>query len=210
MRKLRVIARFGAAGAGLMLLVGVVAVGALVAVTGLGPWWLRVGAAVVIALACAVGLQLERRDHVAKLRAYAQAYGSTGGAGLQEDTADADEFTALVDRAIRSIPEPFAATLENVAVVIEEEPPEGLDYLGLYTGVPLPHRNRYPSLPDRITIYRGPLERQFGGDEAELERWVRHIVLHEVAHHFGISDRRLAEIGRYYPADVPQPDPLRF
>jgi predicted Zn-dependent protease with MMP-like domain len=51
--------------------------------------------------------------------------------------------------------------------------------------------------PDKITIYRGPLERLFGRDEARLRREIEHVVLHEIAHHFGISDERLRELGRY-------------
>ena len=56
-----------------------------------------------------------------------------------------------------------------------------------YAGVP----------PDKITIYRGPLERLYGGDEERLRREVKRVVLHEIAHHFGISDERLVELDRY-------------
>jgi predicted Zn-dependent protease with MMP-like domain len=51
--------------------------------------------------------------------------------------------------------------------------------------------------PDKITIYRGPLERLYGAEPDRLEREIRHVVLHEIAHHFGISDERLRELGRY-------------
>src|SRR5207237_431774 len=71
--------------------------------------------------------------------------------------------------------------------------------LGLYQGVPLTRRGSYYSgaLPDKITIYRGPLERLYGHDPEALRRQVRRVVLHEIAHHFGISDERLIEIDRY-------------
>lgn len=71
--------------------------------------------------------------------------------------------------------------------------------LGLYQGVPLTRRGvAYAgALPDKITIYRGPLERLYGGDPDLLDRQIRHVVLHEIAHHFGISDERLIEIDRY-------------
>jgi predicted Zn-dependent protease with MMP-like domain len=82
---------------------------------------------------------------------------------------------------------------------VEEEPPEGLPLLGLYEGVPLTRRtSRYSGFqPDKITIYGGPLERLYGHDRQLLREQVRHVVLHEVAHHFGISDQRLVDIDRY-------------
>jgi predicted Zn-dependent protease with MMP-like domain len=71
--------------------------------------------------------------------------------------------------------------------------------LGLYQGVPLTRRSsQYGAvLPDKITIYRGPLLRLYGLDSERLRREVRRVVLHELAHHFGISDERLIEIDRY-------------
>jgi predicted Zn-dependent protease with MMP-like domain len=83
--------------------------------------------------------------------------------------------------------------------VIEEEPPPGQRLLGLYQGVPLTRRGSYYGgvLPDKITIYRGPLLRLAGHDPERARLAVRHVVLHELAHHFGISDERLIEIGRY-------------
>ncbi|MHB8471027.1 MAG: metallopeptidase family protein [Gaiellaceae bacterium] len=89
--------------------------------------------------------------------------------------------------------------LANVEVVVEDEPPAGQPLLGLYQGVPLTRRTSGYSgaLPDKITIYRGPLERLYGHDPALLGRQIRRVVLHEVAHHFGISDERLIELDRY-------------
>ena len=89
--------------------------------------------------------------------------------------------------------------MSNVEFVIEEEPPLGERLLGLYQGVPLTRRTSWYSgvAPDKITIFRGPIERLYGHDPAELEAEVWRIVLHEIAHHFGISDERLVEIDRY-------------
>ncbi len=89
--------------------------------------------------------------------------------------------------------------MENVAVVVEEEPPAGEPLLGLYEGVPLTRRgSQYGGvLPDKITIYSGPLARLAGGDPERLRSEVKRVVLHEIAHHFGISDERLLEIDRY-------------
>src|SRR6185295_14927530 len=84
-------------------------------------------------------------------------------------------------------------------IVVEEEPPPGQPLLGLYQGIPLTRRTSGYSgvLPDKITIYRGPLERLYGADPETLRLQIRHVVIHEVAHHFGISDERLQEMGRY-------------
>jgi predicted Zn-dependent protease with MMP-like domain len=110
-----------------------------------------------------------------------------------------EEFAGFAAEALDSLPADLAGALSNVEVVIEEEPPPGQRLLGLYQGVPLTRRNSAYSgfLPDKITLYRGPLERLYGHDRELLRRWVRHVVLHEVAHHFGISDERLVELDRY-------------
>lgn len=112
---------------------------------------------------------------------------------------DDDLFTQAVERAIDTLPPELRAAMSNVGVVVEEEPPVGQRLLGLYQGVPLTRRGSGYSgvLPDKITIYRRPLERLYGHDPALLERQVRRTVLHEVAHHFGISDQRLIEMDRY-------------
>ena len=79
------------------------------------------------------------------------------------------------------------------------QPPPGQRLLGLYRGVPLPRRtSAYAgALPDKISIFRGPLERLYGPDIDRRGREIRHVVLHEIGHHFGISDRRLIELDRY-------------
>ena len=113
---------------------------------------------------------------------------------------DSDEqFERWVQEALDSLPPEIAARLENVAVTVEDHPPPGQRLLGLYRGVPLTRRGVYYSgaLPDKITIYRRPLERLYGSDPERLRSEVRRVVLHELAHHFGISDDRLVEIDRY-------------
>jgi predicted Zn-dependent protease with MMP-like domain len=104
-----------------------------------------------------------------------------------------------VAEALDSLPAVFAARLSNVAVTIDDEPPPGQRLLGLYHGIPLTRRgSSYGAvLPDKITIYRGPLERLYGADPARLRAMIRHVVLHELAHHFGISDEQLVELGAY-------------
>jgi predicted Zn-dependent protease with MMP-like domain len=104
-------------------------------------------------------------------------------------------FADHVRRALDELPRDLAAALENVAVVIRDEHPDDPDLFGLYEGVPLPERTAGSgSLPDRISIYRRPLEESFD-DPEELEREIRITVLHELAHYFGIEEDRLTELG---------------
>jgi len=109
------------------------------------------------------------------------------------------EFEESVAEALDSLPDDLRGFMSNVELVVEDEPPLGLPLLGLYQGVPLTRRgSAYAGLPpDKITIYRGPLERLYGRDPARLRREIRRVVLHEIAHHFGISDARLRELDRY-------------
>ncbi len=113
---------------------------------------------------------------------------------------DRERFAALVEEAIDAIPERFQRHLENVAVVIEDEPPAevleemGLDprrdtLYGLYEGVPLDERSIADSLqlPDRIAIYYRPLVREFRTPGA-IRREVRKTIVHEIAHVFGLDD----------------------
>jgi len=108
-------------------------------------------------------------------------------------------FEESAQDALDSLPSDLRARMSNVEIVIEDEPPPGQRLLGLYQGIPLTRRgSSYGGvLPDKITIYRGPLTRLYGHDSETLRRQVRRVVLHEVAHHFGISDERLIEIDRY-------------
>jgi predicted Zn-dependent protease with MMP-like domain len=105
-------------------------------------------------------------------------------------------FEEHVRAALDSLPPELARALENVAVVVEDENPEDPDLFGLYHGVPLPERGSgyAGALPDKISIYRLPLEDEFE-DPAELEEEIRITVMHELAHYFGIDEDRLAELG---------------
>jgi predicted Zn-dependent protease with MMP-like domain len=110
-----------------------------------------------------------------------------------------EPFEEYAEEALESLPPELRAQMSNVEVVVEEEPPPGQPLLGLYQGVPLTRRTTgYTGvLPDKITLYRGPLVRLYGHDPELLRREVRRVVLHEIAHHFGISDKRLVELDRY-------------
>ncbi|MGH2727025.1 MAG: metallopeptidase family protein [Actinomycetota bacterium] len=109
---------------------------------------------------------------------------------------DALLFESLVRDAIDALPDEFRRRLDNVEIVIEDVPDEPL--LGHYHGVPQTERGMgYTGyLPDKITIYRKPLERRSPTPKA-LAAEVRRTVWHEIAHHFGISDDRLRELGKY-------------
>jgi predicted Zn-dependent protease with MMP-like domain len=111
---------------------------------------------------------------------------------------DDAHFDALVDQALDGIPEELATLVRNVVVLVEDEPPEGEpdDLLGLYEGIALTERDSTVGgqLPDRIFIFRGPLL-DLVESEGELVEEVRITVVHEVAHHFGIDDARLHELG---------------
>ncbi len=113
---------------------------------------------------------------------------------------DRDAFEALVDRALDGIPDELAVLVRNVVVLVEDEPPEGEpdDLLGLYDGIALTERTDLMTgggeLPDRIFVFRNPLL-DYCDDEQQLVEEVRITVVHEVAHHFGIDDRRLHELG---------------
>ena len=109
------------------------------------------------------------------------------------------DFEQCAQDALDSLPAELRDYMSNVAIVIEDEPPDGQPLLGLYQGVPMTRRGSFYGAvpPDKISIYRGPLERHYGADADRLCEEIRHVVLHEVAHHFGISDERLREMGRY-------------
>jgi predicted Zn-dependent protease with MMP-like domain len=105
------------------------------------------------------------------------------------------KFEDMVAAALDSLPEELGRLMRNVAVTVEHGPgPPGL--LGLYQGIPLTSRtSQYAGvLPDRITIYRQAIC-AICGSEAEVVEQVRRTVIHEVAHHFGIDDARLSELG---------------
>jgi predicted Zn-dependent protease with MMP-like domain len=114
-------------------------------------------------------------------------------------------FERLVDRALAGIPEPFRSALEEVAIVIDDVPtpdqrrenelPDGEMLYGLYEGVPrTAYGSDWVAMPNRITLFRLPLEEDFA-DPDDLAEEVRLTVIHELAHHLGIDDDRLDELG---------------
>jgi predicted Zn-dependent protease with MMP-like domain len=105
-------------------------------------------------------------------------------------------FEEHVERALASLPPDLRAAMSNVEIVVEDENPEDPDLFGLYLGIPLTERHEYAGvLPDKIAIYRVPLEEEFGDDPDLLVDEIRITVLHEIAHHFGIDEDRLGELG---------------
>ena len=108
-----------------------------------------------------------------------------------------EQFEDLVGEALDGIPKELTALLSNVVIVVEDDPPaDDPDLLGLYTGIPLTERDGsyFGALPDCITIYRRPTM-AICDDLADVIEEVRITVVHEVAHHFGIDDDRLHELG---------------
>lgn len=109
-----------------------------------------------------------------------------------------DEFEALVIRALERLPSEFGEILDNVAVAIENEPAQEVldelgedEILGLYRGVPLPERDSfYSALPDEVVLYRGPLLR-ICRNRRELMWEIRDTLVHELGHHFGLSDEEM-------------------
>jgi predicted Zn-dependent protease with MMP-like domain len=117
-----------------------------------------------------------------------------------------DDFDRALRKALSELPPMFRDALSNVAVVVEDWPPDWLldeldvpqdDTLyGFYHGVPLPERSFQDSgnLPDKISVYRGPLEEDFPGRE-ELTREIRITLLHEIGHYFGMDEEELDRLG---------------
>ena len=110
----------------------------------------------------------------------------------------AAEFDELVAEALDTIPDELAGLIDNCVIMVEDFPPPNRpsDLLGLYEGIPLTERGEFYSgvLPDKITIYRRPTLAICNTFEQVVEE-VHITVVHEVAHHFGISDARLHELG---------------
>jgi predicted Zn-dependent protease with MMP-like domain len=119
-----------------------------------------------------------------------------------------DEFEALVLRSIEGLPPEFRSRIANVELVVELRPTAedlartgvapGSTLLGVYRGIPLPkrHSGYNMALPDRIVIFQEPIQLR-SADVDDLQRQVRRVVRHEIAHYFGISDERLREIDAY-------------
>ena len=121
---------------------------------------------------------------------------------------DRERFEELVDKAVKSLPAEFLDHLDNVDVLVADQPTasqlrksrlkSNQTLLGLYEGVPQTRRGMSYGmvLPDKITIFQRTIEAKCRDDE-EIIAEIEHVVKHEIAHHFGISDARLREIGRY-------------
>ena len=136
-----------------------------------------------------------------------------------------EAFRELVEDAIDSIPKKFARRIRNLAIVIEDAPsPELLEemeveaqdsLLGLYQGTPLNERGfgYGNALPDRITLFQGPIEDEADGDEDEIVVAIGETLIHEIGHYFGMSEEQIMEIedrywrGEAFPAELEQDEP---
>ena len=136
-------------------------------------------------------------------RCRASALRSVCESGTVSDLRRA-RFARLVSRAVAELPERYRERMRNVEIVIRDEADprpsrgeseRGETLLGLYEGVPLTERREEPWLPDRISIFRRPIEAMSSSPRVQA-KIVRDTVIHEIAHHFGISDERLDELGR--------------
>ena len=119
---------------------------------------------------------------------------------------DRMKFEELVSAAVGNLPDEFIAELENVDVVVQDWPTtgqirrarlkHGYILLGLYEGVPRTKRGQHYGLvpPDKITIFRKPIEEKCKQDDIEIATEIGKVVRHEIAHHFGIGDTRLEQI----------------
>jgi predicted Zn-dependent protease with MMP-like domain len=126
-------------------------------------------------------------------------------------------FEELVAEAVREVPTYFRKKLDNVEIVVEDWPgdeiletlnvPPHHTLFGLYQGVPRTKRTVYspPIFPDRITLFQGPIEAACRGPR-EIREQIRETVIHEIAHHFGISDERLEELAATYWLENLRPD----
>ena len=110
------------------------------------------------------------------------------------------KFEALVRDVIKKFPKKFKEKLQNIDIVVDG----GLDkksasLLGLYRGVPLESRGHYYSivLPDKITLYQRNIELECEAQGLDIRDEVKNVIQHEIAHYFGISDKRLTELGVY-------------
>jgi len=119
-----------------------------------------------------------------------------------------ERFEQLVNEAVNSLPDEFLEHMDNIDILVADTPTSAQarrgktgrnsTLLGLYEGVPQTHRTSGYNmvLPDKITIFQQPIESISRSDD-DIRKNVQHVVLHEIAHHFGISDKRLRELGKY-------------
>jgi predicted Zn-dependent protease with MMP-like domain len=115
-----------------------------------------------------------------------------------------EEFEGLTSKALRRLPKEFSSRLDNVVIIVKPAPDKaqirrfGPGLLGLYEGVPLSERGTSYSgaMPDKITLFKDNIEAADGDEAAVVDR-IRHTVMHEIAHHFGIGDEELRAKGLY-------------
>ena len=129
-----------------------------------------------------------------------------------------NQFKALVEEAIDTIPAKFAREVKNVAIVIEDEPEDDLldememapdeTLLGLYQGIPLTERGWAHGnvLPDRITLFQKSIEEECDGDEDEIVVAIGETLIHELGHYFGMSEDEIMEIEERYWRGEPEPE----
>jgi len=194
MRKLAKVAAWIVIG---LVVAALLAAAAFELVTGDGTPWARVPAALVLlAFAGLLGFVATRSDAGESKPAAAPAPKpeSIGFAGIPDP-----ELETLVTQTVDALPAEFRNQISNLAFVIDEEPPPGKSWLAVYQGIPLTQKSSLSGWdwPHKITIFRGPIRRLYGSDPHVLAQEVAHVVRHELAHYFGISDARLIELGRY-------------
>jgi len=135
-------------------------------------------------------------------------YFRKGRAGRPSSMVPRDAFERLVAQALAELPRTFSEKLDNVEVVVEEWPDRHtlrlagvrspVELLGFYQGTPQTKRTRNYGLvlPDKISIYQGPIEMRARTAD-QIRRTIERVLRHEIAHHFGLDDARLREIGAY-------------
>lgn len=109
-----------------------------------------------------------------------------------------DIFTRTLERTLAELPDALRARIDDVEIIVEGECADDPELYGLYDGVPLTERltgSTDGRGPDRVYVFRRPLVEDFGHDPRELAREIRATLLHELAHHFGIDEDRLTELG---------------
>jgi len=107
-----------------------------------------------------------------------------------------EEFETLVKQALKDLPKIFRDKLENVEIVIEDEPIAQKSLLGLYQGVPLKKRGVWYGnvMPDKITLFQKNIER-ISRSEEEIGEWINKVLIHEIGHYFGFGEEELKNIG---------------
>lgn len=181
--------------AGLALL----AAAAFEVVAGAGSGWGRIPAALVLLAAAGLAGWAFTRESGPPVPAAAKPAARAPSAPIEFGGVADPQIETIARETVDGLPPELRAQISNLAFVIEDEPPPGKAWLGLYQGIPLTQKSelRGWDWPHKITLYRGPLRRLYGSNPQLFEHEVTHVVRHELAHYFGISDERLVEIGRY-------------